>query len=64
MIRGGSGRGLLSSWNREPSDDSDDQGKGSDPDDRPQRDPDREWHTSPISLHARLAPRFKVPIGP
>jgi hypothetical protein len=41
-----------SSWNREPGDDSDDQGKGSDHDDRPQRDPDCEWH-APISLHVR-----------
>jgi hypothetical protein len=42
----------VGSWNREPSDDSDDQGKGSDHDDRPQRDPDCEWH-APISLHVR-----------
>jgi hypothetical protein len=46
------GRSLNSSWNREPGDDSDDQGKGSDYDDRPQRDPDCEWH-APISLHVR-----------
>jgi hypothetical protein len=46
------GRSLNSSWNREPGDDSDDQGKGSDHDDRPQRDPDCEWH-APISLHVR-----------
>jgi hypothetical protein len=41
-----------SSWNGKPRDDSDDQGKGSDHDDRPQRDPDCEWH-APISLHGR-----------
>jgi hypothetical protein len=43
---------LKNSWNREPGDDSDDQGKGSDHDDRPQRDPDCEWHAT-ISLHVR-----------
>ena len=41
-----------SSWNREPGDDSDDQGKGSDHDDGPQRDPDCKSH-APISLHVR-----------
>jgi hypothetical protein len=41
----------VGSWNREPGDDSDDQGKGSDHDDRPQRDPDCEWHA--LSLHVR-----------
>ena len=44
--------GFNSSWNSEPGDDCDDQGKGSDHDDRPQRDPDCEWH-APISLHVR-----------
>jgi hypothetical protein len=41
---------LNRSWNREPGDDSDDQGEGSDHDD--QRDPDCERH-APISLHVR-----------
>ena len=45
-----------SSWNGKPRDDGDDQGKGGQHDDRPQRDPDCEWH-APISLHVQSCSR-------
>ena len=47
----------VGSWNREPGDDSDDQGKGSDPDDRPQRDPDCDWHALSLHVRSNVSPR-------
>jgi hypothetical protein len=45
---------LNSSWNYEPGDDRDDRRKGSDHDDRPQGDPDRQWHALPLHVPAQL----------
>lgn len=45
------------SWNREPDDDSDDQGKGSDRDDHPQRDPDCDWHALSLHVRSNVSPR-------